>query len=147
MMDVLLNVAVGLVTGVLTCIITLAGDRWLQARRLRQLHARLEGVYQLFPQQDGPPTDEVVEVRYAGDGVVNIRATCPRWTWVSVIQMSERNPAYGDGVFRYEGDHGWGEHAIHYNAADRSISVFVRRVTHSADYRPSLYVLRRPRLG
>ncbi len=138
--EVIANSVIGLVTGFATSVLTLMGDRWLRKCELRSLHKRMNGRYKLHPEGGLEATDELVNVQYIGDGNVRIESTGPKYSWTSIIHMSDANPLHGEGVFNYDKKHDWGVHSLHYNTADGSIAVLVKQVIHRPEYN-TWYVL------
>jgi hypothetical protein len=139
---IILGILTSVVAGLLSAIATLAGDRWLARRRRVSMQRRFEGEYHLYPKGSKQRTDELVKITCIGDRCFRIKCECPRWSWSSDITLDEFNPEHGSGVFQYQNSPSWGQHTVHFNPHDNSVTVCVVTVVHKPEY-SNWYVLKR----
>jgi hypothetical protein len=120
--ELLQNFGIGIVSG----IITLVGDRWLQRVRINRCLRRIAGEYAIVsiaPERDTKL--ERVTIEHAGGVRFSITASGgPTGNWTGDFIVREDFFDVAHGVYRYPRSTDWGQHELLFDPATDSIFVY-----------------------
>ncbi len=124
--DVLANLAIGVIGGVIASVLTLLGDRWLHRATITYRLRRIAGDYgivTLAPRRD--TSAERVIIRQVGGRRFSITAVGgPTGDWAGDFVVREDFFDVGYGVYRYPHSTDWGQHELLFDESSDSIFVY-----------------------
>jgi hypothetical protein len=126
MLQLFLNLAIGIGGGVVASVLTLIGDRWIHRatteRRLRSI-AGDYAVTAITPQRD--TSKEIVAIRLMSGRRFSIAATGgPTGDWLGEFVVRADLFDVAHGVYRYPPSTDWGHHELLFDGATDSIYVY-----------------------
>lgn len=124
--DVLVNLAIGIIGGIIASVLTLFGDRCLHRARVSRRLRRIAGDYAIVaiaPQRD--TRAERVVIRQVDGRRFSIAAVGgPTGDWTGDFVVREDFFDVGYGIYRYPGSTDWGQHELLFDVSRDSIFVY-----------------------
>lgn len=124
--DMLANLAIGIIGGVIASVLTLLGDRWLDRAKVNRRLRRIAGDYAIVtiaPKRDTGA--ERVTIRHVDGRRFSITAVGgPTGDWTGDFIVREDFFDVGYGIYRYPGSTDWGQHELLFDRSSDSIFVY-----------------------
>ncbi len=124
--DILVNLAIGIIGGVIASILTLMGDRWLHRVSLKRRLSLIAGDYTIAtiaPVRD--TSKERVTIRHIDGCHFSVTAKGgPTGDWEGHFIVREDFSDVAQGIYRYPGSTDWGQHELLMNRSTDTISVY-----------------------
>lgn len=124
--DILANLAIGIIGGIIASVLTLLGDRWLRRSTINRRLRRIAGDYTIVtiaPRRD--TSAERVIIRQVDGRRFSITAVGgPTGDWAGDFVVREDFFDVGYGIYRYPGSTDWGQHELLFDGSSDSIFVY-----------------------
>lgn len=124
--DILVNLAIGVIGGIIASVLTLLGDRWLHCATINRRLRRIAGDYTIVtiaPTRD--TSTERVIIRQVDGRRFSIAAVGgPTSDWTGDFVVREDFFDVGYGIYRYPGSTDWDQHELLFDGSSDSIFVY-----------------------
>lgn len=124
--ELLLNLAIGIIGGVVASVLTLMGDRWLHRFSIERRLRRVAGNYIIVENSAKRDTSkERVTISHTGDRRFSVVATGgPTGNWSGFFIVREDFFEVAHGVYRYDNNSDWGQHEFLFDLTQSRIFVY-----------------------
>ena len=124
--DVLANVVIGIIGGIIASVLTLLGDRRLRRTAVNRRLRRIAGDYRIVTIAPARDTSaERVAIRHVDGRRFSIEAVggpTGNWTGDFIVREDFFDVAYG--IYRYPGSTDWGQHELLFDSSSDAIFVY-----------------------
>ena len=125
-LELIQNLAIGIIGGVIASVLTLIGDRRLHRSTIEKRLRSIAGDYAITantPQRE--TSKEKVEIRLVAGRRFSISANGgPTGNWVGHFIVSDESFSVAHGVYHYPGSTDWGQHEYMFDETTGSIFVY-----------------------
>jgi hypothetical protein len=125
-LELIQNLAIGIIGGVIASVLTLLGDRRLHRNAIEKRLRTIAGDYTITantPQRD--TNKERIEIRLVAGRRFSIAANGgPTGNWVGHFIVSDESFDVAHGIYHYPGSTDWGQHEYLFDGTTDSIFVY-----------------------
>ncbi len=142
-LELLQNIAIGILGGVIASVLTLIGDRLLHRKAVEKRLRSIIGDYEITSNTPGRDTSkERIQIRLVAGRRFSITSNGgPTGTWVGHFIVSDESFVVAHGTYQYPGSTDWGKQEYMIDETAGSISVYGENRSKPGMFEPFTIVL------